>query len=354
MTMKIVIFGITGSIGTQTVKICNRLGYKIVGCSYHSNKKLAAKLIKENRIPYSICTKANTNYEALIRKSKPDIVVNALVGFAGLDATITALKCKKTIALANKESVVVAGKFIFDYAKKHNIKIIPIDSEHTNLYYQLVNVETSDVNQIYITGSGGKILNCKPSELKKITYKQATTHSNWKMGNKITIDSGTLINKCFEVIEAYWYFKTKRINVLWDKTSLIHSAILLNDGSFFYSHSLPNMTLPITWAINNFKAPTSFIKKDAAKPKEDVLQLINHVKPISFAYDVINDKTYSLGITINAANEVAHKLFKAKKIRFDQIVPFVEKAIKKIKPRSIKSFADVKAFDKYVRKQLTK
>lgn len=354
MIMKIVIFGITGSIGTQAVKICKQLGCKIVGCSYHSNRKLATKLIKENKIPYSICTKTSTNYETLIKKAKPDIVVNALVGFAGLDATIATLKCNKTIALANKESVVVAGKFIFDYAKKHNIRIIPIDSEHTNLYYQLLNVKTSDVNQIYITGSGGKLLNCKSSELKKISYKQATTHKNWKMGNKITIDSGTLINKCFEVIEAYWYFKTKRINVLWDKTSLIHSAVLMNDGSFYYSHSLPNMTLPITWAINNFKAPNSFIKKDAAKPKEDVLQLINNIKPISFAYDVINDKTNSLGIIINAANEVAHKLFKENKIRFDQIVPFVEKAIKKIKRKNIKSFADVKAFDKQVRKQLSK
>lgn len=354
MIRRILIFGITGSIGTQTVKICKQLGYKIVGCTYHSNKTLASKLIKENKISYSLCTKINTNYANLIKKSKPDLIVNAIVGFAGLDATIAALKAKKRLALANKESAVVAGKFIFDYAKKNGITIIPIDSEHTNLYYQLMNTKTSEVNQIYITGSGGKILNYQQSELKKITYKQAITHKNWKMGNKITIDSSTLINKCFEVIEAYWYFKTKRINVLWDKTSLIHSAILLNDGSFFYSHSLPTMTLPITWAINNFVAPRPLIKQNEALAKENVLVKINDVEPISYAYDVINDKTYSLGIIINAANEIAHDLFKKGKIRFDQIIPFVKKAMARIKPKQIKNIEQVKQFDKFVRKQLAK
>lgn len=352
MTMTTVILGITGSIGTQTVKICKQLGYKIVGCSYHSNKKLANKLIKDNNIKYAICTKTNRNYDKLIKLAKPDLVVNAIVGFAGLEATIATLSCKVPLALANKESVVVAGKLIFDYAKKQKTKIIPIDSEHTNLYYQLLNVDTKDVNQIFITGSGGKYLNAKFKDLKKVTYKDATTHKNWSMGNKITIDSNTLINKCFEVIEAYWYFKTKRISVLHDKTSLIHSAILLNDGTFTYSHSLPTMTLPITWALTNFKAPKSFIKKDERKAQTLVLKKLNDVKPISFAYDVINDKTGSLGIVINAANEIAHLKFKQGLITFDKIIPFIQKAIKTTKLVNIKTFEDIKQFDALIRHKL--
>lgn len=350
--LRVVIFGITGSIGTQTAKICKELGYKIVGCTYHTNKTLAKQMAKTYHIKHVLCTKTNTDYEKLIKQAKPGIAVNAIVGFAGLKATIACLKTKTKLALANKESVVVAGKLIFEYAKKHHIQIIPIDSEHTNLYYQLMQVKTKDVNQIYITGSGGKYLGWSSKQLKRVSYKEATTHKNWSMGNKITIDSNTLMNKCFEVIEAYWYFKTKRINVLHDKTSLIHSAILLNDGTFMYSHSIPTMTLPIVWALTNFEAPIKYLKHDAANATTDVLCKLNNVKPISFAYQVMNDKTNALGIVINAANEKAHSLFKQGKIGFDKIIPYIEKAMNKIKLKPIKTFKDVFDFDSKVRKIL--
>lgn len=352
--LRICILGITGSIGSQTATICKKLGFKIVGCSYHTKPNLAFKLIRKHKIKYVLNTTKCLKYEKLINYCKPDVVVNAIVGFAGLKATIAALKCKKTLALANKESVVVAGKFIFSYAKQHKIKVIPVDSEHTSLYYQLMNLDTSKVNQIYITGSGGKLLNCSQSELNKITYKQALTHSNWVMGNKITIDSGTLVNKCFEVIEAYWYFQTKRINVLWDKTSTTHCGVLMNDGSFYYVSGKSTMTLPITWAINGFKAPTSFIKKDYCQAKQNVLMTINNIKPISFAYQVINDKTNSLGIIINAADEIALDLFKKGKLKFIQIVPFIEKMLKKIPRKTIKNFDQVEQFDHAIRKLIRK
>lgn len=350
--IRICIVGITGSIGTQTVAIARKLGYSIVGCSFHSNNQLAQKLIKENKIKYSFCSlnKNNGNcnsFDDLFKKSKPDLVVNAIIGFAGLRATLDALHNKIDLAIANKESIVTAGWYIMPYAKKHNIRVLPIDSEHTNLYYQLLLADKNDVNQIFITGSGGKYLNSSRKEMAKVTYEQAINHKNWVMGNKITIDSNTLINKCYEVVEAYWYFNTDRISVLHDPTSIIHSAILLNNGQFAYSHSKPLMTSPIGWAITNFnyKLPNSL----KADEQTVVLKKLDHIKPISWAYDIMNDKTNSLGLIINAADEVAINLFKAKMIRFDQIIDYIENAIKKIKRKTIKTIDDLYAFDKEAR-----
>lgn len=350
--LHVVILGITGSIGQQTLKIAKQLGYKVVGCSYHSNHKLGKTVIKSNSIPYYLCTsdsnKGNcSDYDDLIKQSKPDLVVNAIIGFAGLKATISALNNHVNIALANKESVVVGGFYIFNYAKKHNIKIIPIDSEHTNLYYQLSHCQRKDVNQLYITGSGGKYWNIPKSKLAKVDWAQATTHKNWSMGSKITIDSNTLMNKCFEVIEAYWYFNTKRINVLLDPTSIIHSGLLMNDGTFWFSQSKPLMTWPIAQALTNFnyKMPKSLEQSSIT----DTLVKINDVLPIKWAFDVMNDKTNSLSIIINSANEVAIKLFANKMLKFNQIIDFIANAVKKIPLEVIKTPTQIYRFDKKVR-----
>lgn len=344
----ICILGFTGSIGTQTVTVAKKLGYKIVGCSFHSNVKLGQELITKNKIKFSYCSNDTVfgnclSFDDLIKKCKPDLVVNAIVGFAGLQGTLAALHANKDLALANKESVVVAGWYIFAYAKKHNLKVIPIDSEHTNLYYQLLLADKKSVNQIYITGSGGKYLGNLPSN---VSYEEATTHKNWLMGKKITIDSNTLINKCFEVIEAYWYFNTKRISVLWDKTSNIHSAILLNDGTFYHSFSKPTMIEPITMALTGF---SQFKPDTKNRVLTNLLVKLNDLRPIKWAYQVMNDETNSLGIIINAANEVAHKLFKAKMIKFNQILDYIENSMKRIKPVKIKNIDQIYEFDQTCR-----
>lgn len=346
------ILGITGSIGTQTVALAKKLGYKIVGCSFHTNVKLAKKLIKANKIKYAFCSDDMTNgncqsFDELIKKAKPDLAVNAIVGFAGLGPTLITLHNHVNLALANKESVVVGGWYIFDYAKKHHLKLIPIDSEHTNLYRQLLLAKDKSVNQVFITGSGGKYLNASKKEMAKVTYDQAISHKNWLMGNKITIDSNTLINKCFEVIEAYWYFNTKKVSVLHDPTSIIHSAIMLDNGEMYLSHSLPKMTSPIGWAISDFKYTEA--KQDQAQPQTNVLTKLDNVRPIKWAYQVMDDKTNSLGIIINAANEVAIQLFKKGMIRFDQITDYIENAMKKIKRKEIKTIDDIYWFDTYCR-----
>lgn len=349
---RICILGITGSVGMQTLAIAKKLGYKIVGCSFHNNIELGKKIKNKNRIPFSYCSSNNQNgnckdFNDLIKKCKPTLVMNAIIGFAGLEGTLASLHHHIDMAIANKESIVTAGWYIFPYAKKHHIKVLPVDSEHTNLYYQLLFTKKNDVNQIYITCSGGKYFNASKKEKASVTYNQAIRHKNWLMGNKITIDSNTLINKCFEVVEAYWYFNTNKISVLHDPTSIIHSAIMLNNGEFLCSHSKPVMTGPIYWAISDFRYNLPDNLK--AEPTTNILTKLNNIKPICWAYDVIKDKTNSLGIIINAADEVAVQLFKAKMLRFDQIVYFVENAIKKIKLQKIKTIRDIFDFDMRVR-----
>ncbi len=349
---KLCILGITGSIGQQTVTLAKKLGYQIVGCSFHNNIKLAKTTIKQNKIQYFYCSSnvihGNTaSFDELIKKVKPDLVVNAIVGFAGLKGTLATLHNKVDLALANKESVVVAGWYIFSYAKKYNIKVLPIDSEHSNLYYQLLKTNDQDVNQIFITGSGGKYLKASKKDKAKVTYEQAIAHKNWSMGNKITIDSNTLMNKCFEVIEAYWYFHTNKISVLLDKTSLIHSAIMLNNGQFIFSHSKPLMTSPIAWALTDFQYQLT--KSEQANFATNILTKMNDIKPIKWAYDVMNDKTHSLGIIMTAADEVAIELFKEKMLRFDQIPDYIENAIKKIKLKPIKTIDEIYEFDTHCR-----
>ena len=349
---RICILGITGSIGRQTIIVAKKLNFKIVGCSYYHNYQLAKKIINANNIKYVYCAlNKKGSFDQLIKKCKPHLVVNAVVGIAGLKATLAAINNGIDIALANKESLIVAGKFIFDLAKRKRINIYPIDSEHSNLYNQLLHFNTNDINNIYITCSGGNFFGWTNKQKQKITYEQAIRHKNWLMGPKITIDSNTLMNKCFEIIEAYWYFKTNRINVLLDKKSYIHSAILTNNGSFYCSYSTPNMSNAIALALTNFKV--CFNKRKYSYPSNNYYPLINNIKPIHWGYDVIDDKTNSLGIIINCANDVAQELFIKNKIKFNQIITLISWSIKNIKKQKINSISEVFDFYKKIKKKIT-
>lgn len=254
---KIVICGITGNIGQQTIEVCKKLKFDIVGCSYYDEHQLCQKLAKANKIEHILCccdTKHGNcqNFHDLLKKSRPDLVVNAIVGFAGLEASITTIEAKVDLALANKESLVVAGYFITSLARKNHVKLLPIDSEHTSLM-NLVLSANKPINQLYITCSGGSFLTYSNKQKRLVTYQQATKHPNWSMGEKITIDSNTLLNKCFEIIEAYWYFKTNKINVLLDPKSIVHSAIMFEDGGFALAKDISDMHHFIALAINNFQ-----------------------------------------------------------------------------------------------------
>lgn len=265
------ILGSTGSIGTQTVEVCKYIGYNVLALSAYSNIKLLenqARLLKPKVI--SIYRKdlysdlknnlKDTNIEVLcglegIIKcatiNQSAIVVNAIVGISGLIPTIESIKAKKNIALANKETIVTAGHIINELADKNNISIIPVDSEHSAIFQCLQGNKIDQVNKIILTASGGPFFGKNIDDLKNVTVQQALNHPNWSMGNKISIDSATLMNKGLEFIEAVHLFNlsTEKIDILIHRQSIIHSLVEYNDKSIIAQLGVADMKIPIQYAL---------------------------------------------------------------------------------------------------------
>ena len=260
----------------------------------------------------------------MLNKDDVDIIVSAISGFAGLESTIMAAKTGKTILLANKESIVVAGDVILPLAKEHSTEIIPIDSEH-NAIFQCLNSDknTDDVSKIIITASGGPFLNKSISELSQVTKNEALNHPNWEMGEKITIDSASLVNKCLELIEARYLFdlEEKFFEIVVHPQSIIHSIVTYKDGSSISQMSNPDMRVPIAHAlsVSDRRLNLDFSEIDFSslsltfqKIPEDRTQIFD------IARYVCNNKGSS-GIVLNAANEVAVQGFLNEEITFDKI-----------------------------------
>ncbi len=265
------------------------------------------------------------------RRDDVDIVLNALVGFAGLKPTVEAIQHRKQIALANKETLVVAGAIVTALAKEYNVRILPIDSEHSAIFQCLVGEDKMQLKRIILTASGGPFLNTPIEKFHNITVEEALKHPNWKMGNKITIDSATLMNKGLEVIEAYWLFgiPTENIDVVIHPQSIIHSMVEFIDGSIKAQIGLPDMKIPIQYALTypermpldvphvNFPKLHEMTFFEPDRTKFRCLQL---------AYDAL-----SIGGTapavMNAANEIAVQAFLERKITFDKIPQLIEQAL---------------------------
>ena len=245
---KILVLGSTGSIGINTLEIARTFPDKleIVGLSVNNNIELLQKQISEfhptavavrdKKSAAELRNRIGNSCEILIgdeglleltRRGNYDILLSALVGFAGLAPTIEAIKLKKRIALANKETLVTAGEIIIDLCKKYGAELIPVDSEHSAIFQSLIGEDKNNIKKIILTASGGPFLNKNKSELENVTIKDALNHPNWKMGNKITIDSATMMNKGLEVIEAFWLFNLpkEKIEVLVHPQSVIHSMV---------------------------------------------------------------------------------------------------------------------------------
>ena len=260
----------------------------------------------------------------MLNKDDVDIIVSGISGFAGVESTIMAAKTGKTILLANKESIVVAGDVILPLAKEHCTEIIPIDSEH-NAIFQCLNSDknTDDVSKIIITASGGPFLNKSISELSQVTKNEALKHPNWEMGEKITIDSASLVNKCLELIEARYLFdlEEKFFEIVVHPQSIIHSIVTYKDGSSISQMSNPDMRVPIAHAlsVSDRRLNLDFSEIDFSslnltfqKIPEDRTQIFD------IARYVCNNKGSS-GIIFNAANEVAVQSFLNEEITFDKI-----------------------------------
>ncbi len=269
-----------------------------------------------------------------IDASACNTVIAAIMGFAGLLPVIKAIEKRKRIALANKETLVVAGEIIKNLAEKYRVSFIPVDSEHSALFQCLVGEPINSVEKLILTASGGPFRNLSAEELQKVTAEQALCHPTWNMGRKITIDSATLMNKGLEVIEAYWLFgiPTNQINVLVHPQSIIHSMVQFTDGSIKAQLSLPDMRLPIQYALSfpeRHENPFPKIDFKSIRSLEFFEPETSKFPCLPLAFEAL-DKGGNTPCVLNAANEIAVDAFLKNKIDFYGIPKIIEQSISKI------------------------
>ncbi len=356
MKKRIAILGSTGSIGRQALEVISvhQDIFEVEVLTAYSNADLLIKQAIEYQ-PNAVVIADENQYqkvkdalfshdikvfagedslEQITEMSTIDIVLVALVGFSGLKPTYHAILQKKPIALANKEALVVAGGIVMKTAQENNVPIIPVDSEHSAIFQCLAGEIHNKLESITITASGGPFFGKKTHELQSITPKQALKHPNWVMGNKITIDSATLMNKGFEVIEAKWLFGAcpEQIEVVIHPQSLIHSMVQFEDGSIKAQIGLPDMKLPIQYAfayperIQNSYPRLDFFKCQSfsfEKPDTEVF------RNLAFAYDAMI-KGGNMPCILNAANEIVVAAFLREKIGFLQMSDIIEKTMQTV------------------------
>lgn len=375
MKKRIAILGSTGSIGTQALEVINarQEHFEIDLLTANSNADLLIEQAKKF-LPESIViadeTKLETVKNALkglpvkiregknavtdaVASSDAEIVLAAMVGFSGLLPTVAAIKSKKNIALANKETLVVAGEIISSLAKENRISLYPVDSEHSAIFQCMQGEEQNTIEKIYLTASGGPFRGKKAGELEKITPAMALRHPNWNMGNKITIDSATLMNKGLEMIEARWLFdlSPSQIEVIIHPQSIIHSIVQFTDGSMKAQMGLPDMKLPILYALSYPKRMKStfprfsfenYSRLTFEKPDTETFRCL------ALAYEAMK-KGGTLPCIMNAANEEAVHAFLLGKISFIEIASVIEDCMQKVPAKAIQSLDDLVDCDRQAR-----
>ncbi len=353
---KIAILGSTGSIGTQALEIAHanpdKIEIEVLTAGNNADlliiqaKKFNPshvviadeskyQLVKDALADFDIKVFAgNQSIADVMDITSADTVLTAMVGYSGLQPTIKAIQNKKRIALANKETLVVAGGLITKLCEEFKVDLIPVDSEHSAIFQCLVGEDLNTIDKVILTASGGPFRGKKQHELLEITKAQALKHPNWTMGAKITIDSATLMNKGFEVIEAKWLFglRPEQIEVVVHPQSIIHSMVEFNDGSIKAQMGLPDMKLPIHYA---FFFPQR-IQTDFKRMSFSEITSLTFEQPdketfrnLTLAYDAMN-KGGNLACILNAANEMTVEAFLKDKIKFLQIAEFNEKCMSTI------------------------
>jgi len=350
---QLAILGSTGSIGTQALDVirahpdrfevyaltANNQVDKLIRQAIEfqpdtviiANKDLYPRL-KEALATYPIKVYAGSEAIAQVVQSEPiDIVLTAMVGYSGLKPTIEAIKARKTIALANKETMVVAGEIIKNLATRYCVPILPVDSEHSAIFQCLE--FHNPIEKIILTASGGPFRTFSEKELEKVTKEQALKHPNWDMGAKITIDSATMMNKGFEVIEAKWLFnlKTDQIDVMVHPQSIIHSMVQFHDGSVKAQMGLPDMKLPILYAFAYpERLKTNFPRLDFSRFSSLTFEQPDRkrFRNLALAYMAM-EAGGTMPCTLNAANEVVVDAFLHDKVSFPGISTVIEKTMEK-------------------------
>ena len=346
----IAILGASGSIGTSTLEVIKRHQdeFNLVAFSVFSKIDLIEPILQTFKGVKMVAVKSLDEVASLQLKYKDvkfvekeegliniatldevDIVVSALVGFVGLTPTIKAIESGKDIALANKETLVVAGDIIMDLAYKHNVKILPVDSEHSAIFQCLE--KDNQVNKIILTASGGPFFKKSLEELENVTLNEALNHPTWKMGSKITIDSATMFNKAFEIIEASHLFNlnASQIEVIIHPQSIIHSIVEFTDGAMKAQMGVSDMKVPIAYALSYPRRLNNIAKslslKEVSKLEFYEADLIRF-EPLALAYKALKEKgTYPA--VLNAANEEAVSLFLNQKIKFSDILKIVKQTL---------------------------
>ena len=370
------ILGSTGSIGRQTLEVCKQNNISVVGLSANSNIDLLERQVKEFKPKYvAIANKSLENDlkdrlkgidieifsgdDGLVKIATLDeanLVVSAIVGIAGLRPTYQAIKTGHDIALANKETLVAAGKLVMDLAKRNNVKILPVDSEHSAIFQCLYGNDKKDLQRIILTASGGPFRGRDYKFLQQVTPKMALKHPNWVMGSKITIDSATLMNKGLEVIEAKWLFDVdvEKIDVVVHPQSIIHSMVEYMDGVVIAQLGTPDMRTPIGHAIAYpDRIKNSFTRLDLLKcgnltfesPDTDTFECLK------IAYDVIREGGLAPAI-LNTANEIAVDMFLKEKIRFTDIPNVINKALDRYSNIENPTLEDILNIDRKIRLEL--
>ena len=349
------ILGSTGSIGTQTLDVVRAYPerYSVYAiCANRSIDKLVEQALEFH--PEVVCIADESLYEPLkerlsaldckvwagadsiaqmVTMPSIDVVVASMVGYAGLRPTIEAIKAGKTIALANKETLVVAGEIICDLAARYHTPILPVDSEHSAIFQSLVGEDRSEIEKILLTASGGPFRTFTLDQMKTVTAADALRHPNWDMGAKITIDSASMMNKGFEVIEAKWLFgvPVEKIQVLVHPQSIVHSAVQFTDGAIKAQLGAPDMRLPIQYALSfperlasDFPRADLFALKNLTFEEPDMERFPN----LRLAYEAMN-RGGNMPCVLNAANEVVNLAFRQGRCGFLQMSDIINQTMVK-------------------------
>ncbi|WP_444368252.1 1-deoxy-D-xylulose-5-phosphate reductoisomerase [Prevotella sp.] len=355
MKKQICILGSTGSIGTQALDVIQQHSdrYEVYCLTANNRYEMLADQARRFR-PAAVVIGNEQHYEALkalladcpevkvyagakaideIVEAQPiDMVLTAMVGFAGLSPTIHAIKARKTICLANKETLVVAGELICQLAAQYHVNILPVDSEHSAIFQSIVGEGNNPIDKILLTASGGPFRNYTLEQMRGVTAADALKHPTWEMGAKITIDSASMMNKGFEVIEAKWLFgvEADKIQVLVHPQSIVHSAVQFVDGAVKAQLGVPDMRLPIQYAfsfperlplngdrLNLFSQPLEFFEPDMQK-----------FRCLHMAYESIR-KGGNMPCIVNAANEVVNEAFRKDRCGFLDMGDIIERTMQK-------------------------
>jgi 1-deoxy-D-xylulose-5-phosphate reductoisomerase len=372
---RLAILGSTGSIGVNTLDIIRQFPeqFEVISLSAGLNTRLLRQQILEfhpkivsvlnrelaealKRDLASVPVEIVHGIEGLIKVATPpevDQVVSAIVGAVGLIPTLSAIKTGKTIALANKESLVMAGKIVIEEAKRNRVQILPIDSEHSAIFQSLLGHQKEEIERLILTASGGPFLHLPRGKLHEVTVKDALNHPNWEMGKKITIDSASLMNKGLEVIEAHWLFDmpVERIAVQIHPQSVIHSMVEYRDGSVIAQMGIADMRVPISYALSfPQRLPLSLPRLDLFRKGG-----LTFMPPDSERYPCLKlaYQSIEMGETmpaiLNAANEVSVNAFIKGMIRFTDIPILIQRVMEDHKVKSVHTVEDILKADHWAR-----